>query len=126
MVKRKKEQNKFGVFFDDDYDYLQHLREPGDRGVHWEYVEPANVKHEDSSAPHKPNLQLPSSVFASEFEEDEGMLRKAAPRSGPRPDLDPDIVAALDDDFDYDNPDNQLEDDFIEKLIGKLKVQTDR
>lgn len=32
---------------------------------------------------------------------------------GPRPDLDPDIIAALDDDFDFDSPDNLLEDDFI-------------
>lgn len=32
---------------------------------------------------------------------------------GPRLDLDPDIVAALDDDFDFDDPDNLLEDDFI-------------
>lgn len=32
---------------------------------------------------------------------------------GPRLDFDPDIVAALDDDFDFDNPDNLLEDDFI-------------
>nr|CAH0105863.1 unnamed protein product [Daphnia galeata] len=31
----------------------------------------------------------------------------------PRPDLDPDIVAALDDDFNFDDPDNELEDDFI-------------
>lgn len=28
-------------------------------------------------------------------------------------DWDPEIVAALDDDFDYDDPDNILEDDFI-------------
>lgn len=35
--------------------------------------------------------------------------------SGPRLDFDPDIVAALDDDFDFDNPDNLLEDDFILK-----------
>ncbi len=28
-------------------------------------------------------------------------------------DWDPDIVAALDDDFDFTDPDNQLEDDFI-------------
>ena len=33
--------------------------------------------------------------------------------TGPRPDLDPDIVAALDDDFDFDDPDNELDDDFI-------------
>lgn len=28
-------------------------------------------------------------------------------------DLDPDIVAAMDDDFDFENPDNELEDDFV-------------
>lgn len=27
VEKRREEQRKFGVFFDDDYDYLQHLRE---------------------------------------------------------------------------------------------------
>lgn len=26
--KRREEQRQFGVFFDDDYDYLQHLKEP--------------------------------------------------------------------------------------------------
>lgn len=35
--------------------------------------------------------------------------------SGPRLDMDPDIVAALDEDFDYNDPDNILEDDFIIK-----------
>ena len=29
--------------------------------------------------------------------------------------MDPDIVAALDEDFDYDNPNNILDDDFIIK-----------
>lgn len=29
--------------------------------------------------------------------------------------MDPDIVAALDEDFDFDDPDNILEDDFIVK-----------
>lgn len=32
---------------------------------------------------------------------------------GPRLDFDPDIVAALDDDFDFDDPENILEDDFV-------------
>lgn len=27
VEKRREEQRKFGVFFDDDYDYLQHIRE---------------------------------------------------------------------------------------------------
>ena len=40
------------------------------------------------------------------------MLNLAAPR-GLDLSLDPDIVAALDDDFDFDNPDLELEDDFI-------------
>lgn len=33
--------------------------------------------------------------------------------TGPRLDWDPDIVAALDDDFDFDDPENVLDDDFI-------------
>lgn len=33
---------------------------------------------------------------------------------GLRLDLDPDVVAAMDDDFDFEDPDNQLEDNFIE------------
>ena len=34
---------------------------------------------------------------------------------GPKLDWDPDIVAALDEDFDFDDPENQLEDDFVIK-----------
>lgn len=75
--KRKKEQQKFGIFYDDDYDYLQHLKEPGQNDVHWEEVPQRNDNNKN-----KPKIQLPSSVFASEFEEKEGMLNKAAPRSG--------------------------------------------
>jgi len=56
---------------------------------------------------------LPSSMFESEVEEKVGMLNKAAPQSGLRLDLDPDIVAAMDDDFDFENPSNELEDDFV-------------
>lgn len=34
-------------------------------------------------------------------------------------DLDPDVIAALDDDFDFDDPNNELEDNFIELADGK-------
>lgn len=93
--------------------------------VHWEYIPPANLKvktnddivEEGPSKGKSVTFNLPSSVFASEFEEDEGMLRKAAPHSGPRPDLEPEIVAALDDDFDFENPDNALEDNFMEMAM---------
>ena len=37
--------------------------------------------------------------------------------SGPRLDLDPDVVAALDDALDLENPDNILEDDFVLKVM---------
>uniref|UniRef100_A0A6J0V5R8 Protein LTV1 homolog n=1 Tax=Pogona vitticeps TaxID=103695 RepID=A0A6J0V5R8_9SAUR len=121
--KRREEQRKYGVFFDDDYDYLQHLKEasgpselipsniPNRQGRILVTAE-GEVEEEIQNIP-APTINLPSSVFASEFEEDVGLLNKAAPISGPRLEFDPDIVAALDDDFDFDNPDNLLEDDFI-------------
>ena len=55
-------------------------------------------------------------MFASGHEEDEGLLNLAAPISGPRPEWDPDIVAALDDALDLDDPENMLDDDFILKV----------
>ena len=33
--------------------------------------------------------------------------------------LDPDIVAAMDEDFDFEDPDNNLEDDFFLKAMGE-------
>ncbi|CAD6208398.1 GSCOCG00003406001-RA-CDS [Cotesia congregata] len=112
--KKKEEQEKYGIFFDDDYDYLQHLKDGNKLSVEWERVdEPSNSnKKKDDKEP--PKINLPSSVFASSVEEKVGLLNKAAPVSGPRLDFDPDVVAAMDDDFDYDDPDNQLEDDFMQ------------
>ncbi|KAM9317109.1 protein LTV1 homolog [Gastrophryne carolinensis] len=119
--KRKEEQRKFGVFFDDDYNYLQHLREVGPAELVASDSRPVlnrivvtDGKIEDEEHSAAPTINLPSSVFASEFEEDVGLLNKAAPR-GLCLDLDPDVVAALDDDFDFDDPENQLDDDFILK-----------
>jgi protein LTV1 len=43
--------------------------------------------------------------------------------TGPRLDLDPDIVAALDEDFDYEDPDNVLDDDFILKANDPSGVE---
>lgn len=112
---RRAEQRKYGVFFDDDYDYLQHLKEPSGPAelIPSSFTTDRCDDEEDTSAFSSAGIKLPSSVFASEFEEDVGLLNKAAPVSGPRLDFDPDIVAALDDDFDFDDPENLLEDDFI-------------
>ncbi|NXD62544.1 LTV1 protein, partial [Eolophus roseicapillus] len=120
--RRREEQRKYGVFFDDDYDYLQHLKEasgpselvPSVRGQQSRIVVTSEGRIEDEiQRVPAPSIKLPSSVFATEFEEDVGLLNKAAPVSGPRLDFDPDIVAALDDDFDFENPENILEDDFV-------------
>lgn len=45
--------------------------------------------------------------------------------TGPQLDWDPDIVAGLDVDFDYDNPDNILEDDFVAIAEGPVPQNTD-
>ncbi|XP_078317065.1 protein LTV1 homolog [Crassostrea virginica] len=102
--KQKEEQQKYGIFFDDEYDYLQHLKD-----LNEVYELEEHVPREEKSA----KINLPSSVFATELEKDIGLLNEAVPIRGPRPDWDPDIVAALDDDFNYNDPENQLEDDFI-------------
>lgn len=128
VEKRREEQRNYGVFFDDDYDYLQHLKEASgqtelvaagpshtDRQAFQLHDEEEEDELDMDKAVPASTINLPSSVFASEFEEDVGLLNKAAPISGPRLDMDPDIVAALDEDFDYDDPDNVLDDDFIVK-----------
>ncbi|XP_060536625.1 protein LTV1 homolog [Cylas formicarius] len=109
--KRLEEQAKYGIYFDDDYNYLQHLKDSKDNRMEW----PSHIGEElKQQKKEKVRLSLPSSVFASDIEEEIGMLNKAAPMSGLQLDLDPDIVAAMDDDFDYEDPYNELEDDFVE------------
>ncbi|EDW01421.1 protein LTV1 homolog [Drosophila grimshawi] len=115
-AKRQEELKKFGIHFDDDYDYMQHLKKR-ENDVVWEYMENPNQAKKANAEESKQHnlLMLPSSVFASEFEESEGMLNKAAPQPGPRPDWDPDVVAGLDSDFE-DNED--LDDDFVMQAMG--------
>jgi len=131
ISKRKEEERKFGVFYDDDYNYLQHLKDRTVVEHDWSeadrfILERKDVKSqsEDSASTSTArktrvgNISLPSDVFASEEVEEVGLLNKAAPR-GLDLSLDPDIVAAMDDDFDYEDPDNELEDDFIMKAMGE-------
>eukprot|EP00051_Salpingoeca_urceolata_P011286 m.139594 g.139594 ORF g.139594 m.139594 type:complete len:246 (-) comp17062_c4_seq1:510-1247(-) len=109
-----------GVYFDDDYNYEQHLRPRGAPGA--EVIE-ADDSELDSvlaakgltAAEARQLRDLPPDLFgtAEEDHTDVGLLNLAAPVSGPRLDWDPDIVAALDDDLDLDDPQNQLDDDFI-------------
>ncbi|KAG9262611.1 hypothetical protein AMEX_G24403 [Astyanax mexicanus] len=142
VEKRREEQRQFGVFFDDDYNYLQHLKEASrpaelisasqtQRNAQTvtfrDEEEEENEEEEEEKGKEEvmvipaASINLPSSVFASEFEEEVGLLNKAAPVSGPRLDMDPDIVAALDEDFDFDDPENMLEDDFVIQANDVMK-----
>ncbi|XP_023567973.1 protein LTV1 homolog [Octodon degus] len=83
---RRAEQRKYGVFFDDDYDYLQHLKETSGPSELIPTLGPhaysSRDEEDDASVTPSTGIKLPSSVFASEFEEDVGLLNKAAPVSG--------------------------------------------
>lgn len=121
---RKEEQRKYGIYFDDDYNYLQHLKDTREvtmvvapNPTH-KRKEKSEKKVTDTVKSVKEKLQLPSSVFASEVEEDIGLLNRAAPQ-GLCLDLDPDVIAALDEDYDFDDPDNELEDNFIELAMAE-------
>lgn len=114
--KRIEEQHKYGIYYDDGYDYLQHLRD-ADQQDRVE-LEPEMLKvgsvliknNEEESE--KPILQLPSSAFASKVEEDVGYFNQAAPDHDPKIDWDPEIVKILDEDPDVEYTD-EFEDDFF-------------
>lgn len=167
---RRKTQVKYGVFFEDDYDYMQHLRSVEEyHNVH--LSEPLNApvevnfddddddpeglclfrktsrgfvpivksdaddeggkKKQQKSALKRPTekeeevvtvgereMRLPAAAFASGKEGKVGLVNKGAGNanpSGPLIGWDPDIVEALDEDFDLDDPDNILDDDFVLK-----------
>ncbi|XP_063388030.1 protein LTV1 homolog [Cydia fagiglandana] len=122
---RREEQRKYGVYFDDDYNYLQHLKDTKEvtlllqpKATHKrkEKCQPS-AEGDEPVIPVVEKLNLPSSVFASAVEEDVGLLNKAATQ-GLCLELDPEVVAALDEDFDFEDPDNQLEDNFIELAMA--------
>merc|ERR1712062_597002 len=99
--KRKEQEREFGVFYEDDYDYLQHLKSR--KEVEYDFDDMDKFVMESGSKPVKEsNLKLPDVVFASKEEEEIGLLNKAAPHKGPLLDWDPDIVETLDDDFKHE------------------------
>lgn len=117
--KRLEEQHKFGIYYDDDCNYLEHLKDVSDNRMEW----PEHVEGTINERIERTKAQLPESVFPSVQEEEVGMLAKAAPVYGPQLHLDPDLVAAMDDDFDYSDPENQLEDNFIDLAEGVASDQ---
>ena len=136
---RIEEQTKYGIYYEDDYDYLQHLKEVDKIDVaHLETndvikVGSVMIKDEDEddalapqvpAKPSKPSIQLPSSVFASEYEEEVGYFNQAAPDHDPKINWDPDIVKILDEDpdIDFDDAENELDDDFFIKANSDVPI----
>lgn len=110
---KKEERTEYGIHFnDDEYDYMQHLKPRGEGTL-------VLAEETQSDVAQKPvfkdvgGIRLPADILPSEYEEDEGMLGKGVLPRGPQPDWDPDIVEALDDGVDLDDPENILEDDFM-------------
>lgn len=109
----KEERLKYGIYFDDDYDYMQHLRERG--GGQVALASQTII----SKTKQKKGINLPSSVFQSDVEEKVGVLNKAAPQGLTLdfdPDL-PDVLAAMETASENPN-DDWLDDDFIVKANG--------
>ena len=89
----------YGIAYDDDYDYMQHLREPGMAGADT-YFADEQSRFEflaRQGVVRYGNLPLPDEVLPSVGEEEVGLLTRAVPHRGPRLDWDPDVVEALDD-----------------------------
>ncbi|XP_011502756.1 PREDICTED: protein LTV1 homolog [Ceratosolen solmsi marchali] len=106
-------KRKYRVYFDNDYNYLTHLKDVNVFTNQCEEVEHLNNEIRNPSITNKFNINLPSSVFESNVQEKIGLLNKGIPVAGPQLDLDPDIVAALDDGLEFD-PDDELEDNFVQ------------
>jgi len=135
--KNKEEEREFGIFYDDQYDYLQHMK------TRDEFLSD-NVLDEftlEASAPVvKParhpisNVKLPDVVFASKDQEEVGLLNKAAKSSGPLLDWDPDIVETLDDEFKHETvytlKDEDMEEDDndefgLDAILNQAKLERD-
>ncbi|TRY61285.1 hypothetical protein TCAL_03693, partial [Tigriopus californicus] len=108
IQKQKEAQREFGVFFDDDYDYLQHMKDTSQVEHDWSGAERFFIQRAQAQGPppppkpdYRPSVQLPGQVFASAREEKVGILNQAAPHSGPLLDWDPDIVETLDDAYEH-------------------------
>ena len=135
--KNKEEEREHGVIYDDQYDYLQHMK------TRDEFLSD-NVWDEftlEASAPEvKPirhpisNVKLPDVVFASKDQEEVGLLNKAAKTSGSLLDWDPDIVETLDDEFKHETvytlQDEDMEgdenDEFgLDAILNQAKLERD-
>jgi len=141
IKRRKDEEREFGVFYDDEYDYLQHMKSRDELLVQNEMSEvdkftvdatPGVEIRPGSTRPgNLSNIKLPDTVFASKEQEEIGLLNRAAKQSGPLLDWDPDIVETLDDEFKHETvytlKDEDMEEDGdemdLDDIINEAKLE---
>ncbi|KAI1711319.1 low temperature viability protein domain-containing protein [Ditylenchus destructor] len=105
--KTLEERHKYGIYYTDGYDYLQHLKDVGE-AVDMGEVDRTVIRVPASS------IQLPSTIFETQgVELKVGLLNQAAPDNSLFPDVDPEIAAALEGEFETNEDD--FDDDFILK-----------
>jgi hypothetical protein len=105
--KTKAQQAMLGIYYDDEYDYSQHLRDVGGADAETIEADPKDVENilrsrEPSVVDRESKaggllaaaLGLPNEALPSAEEEEIGLLNRAATSSGPNLDWDPEIVGS--------------------------------
>jgi protein LTV1 len=109
--KRKEEQLQYGIYYDNDYDYLQHLKDTNE--VLADDIEDRTVIKVPKDA-----IKLPSTMFETKGVELKiGLLNQAAPSNSLNLNIDPEVAAYLDGEAQID--DEELEDDFMQLANGE-------
>jgi len=136
--KRKEAERDLGVFYDDEYDYLQHMKSRDEIEYDLDEVDKINIdapgegQRPSVTKPGKSStIKLPDVVFASKEQEEVGLLNKAAPTKGPLLDWDPDIVETLDDEFKHETvytlKDEDMEEDGgendLDAILNEAKLE---
>uniref|UniRef100_A0A0R3RU59 Protein LTV1 homolog n=1 Tax=Elaeophora elaphi TaxID=1147741 RepID=A0A0R3RU59_9BILA len=104
------EHDRCGIYFDDDYDYLQHLRKVNE-------VTGNGVERSIIRVPSEKTNLLTNIFEANGYEIDAELLKKEALPGEMH--IDPYVIAELaEDDIEFENPTNDLDDDFVLQASG--------
>ncbi|CAG9538295.1 unnamed protein product [Cercopithifilaria johnstoni] len=109
--KDMKEYDRCGIYFDDDYDYLQHLKEVNkvtENGMEQSIIRVPSGK-----------TNILTNIFEANGYEINAELLKKGTLPGEMH-IDPYVIAELksDDDVEFENPTNDLDDDFVLQASG--------
>ncbi|VDM07309.1 unnamed protein product [Wuchereria bancrofti] len=104
------EYDKCGIYFDDDYNYLQHLKEVNE-------VTESGVEQSIIRVPVEKTNLLTNIFEANGYEINAELLKMGTLPHEMQ--IDPHVVAELtSDDFEFENPTNDLDDDFVLQASG--------